>query len=92
MTPSDNDVLHIVIKSPTEIVWEGEASSLSSENSEGPFDILPEHANFVTLIKNKPISIEQYPSKKTIEFIFTYAVIFTQNDQISIYTHLEHKR
>lgn len=84
-------MLHVIIKSPTEIVWEGEASSVSSENSAGPFDILPEHANFVTLIENKPIFVERDPHKKQ-EFTFTRAVILAQNNQVSIYTHIEHKR
>lgn len=32
--------------------FEGEARAVSSENKVGKFDILPEHANFISLIFN----------------------------------------
>jgi len=49
--------LEVVVNSPDKLIWEGKAYSISSENSAGVFDILPEHANFVTMIENKPITI-----------------------------------
>jgi len=84
-------MLHVVIKSPTEIIWEGEAEWVSSENSVGPFDVLPGHANFITLIDNKPIVIQDTNTKKE-RYVFKRAALLVKNDEVSIYTHLEHKR
>ena len=47
--------LHVRITQATDVLWEGEALSVSSENVDGPFDVLPLHANFVTLLKDVPI-------------------------------------
>ena len=40
----------VKVFSPFEIFYEGEVTSLSASNSEGPFDVLAEHANFITLL------------------------------------------
>lgn len=56
MSRSDEQFV-VVIISPDQILWEGKATSLSSRNSTGEFDILPGHANFVTIVKNDDIKI-----------------------------------
>lgn len=42
--------LTIIVRDRSGIVFEGEADSLSSINERGPFDVLPMHANFLSLI------------------------------------------
>lgn len=80
------NTLTVTILSPLEIVWQGNAVSLSSENSEGPFDILPDHARFMSLIELVPITIyEQDGSEQT--FTFKSAVLFFQDNQAKIYVH-----
>lgn len=49
------DVLSVKILSPTQTIFEGEAISVSSANLTGKFDILPYHANFITLIQKTPV-------------------------------------
>ncbi len=34
------------------LFYEGEVQSLSSSNERGKFDVLPKHANFISLIKD----------------------------------------
>ncbi len=51
----DQELLKVKILSPTQTIFEGEAVSLSSVNSSGKFDILPFHANFITLVQNQPL-------------------------------------
>jgi hypothetical protein len=51
------DVLNVKIFSPTQTIFEGEAVSISSVNSMGKFDILPFHANFITLVQKTPIIV-----------------------------------
>lgn len=47
--------LNVKILSPTQTIFEGEALSVSSVNSAGKFDILPYHANFITLVQKSPV-------------------------------------
>lgn len=56
------DSLNVKIFSPTQTIFEGEAVSISSVNSMGKFDILPFHANFITLVQKTPIIVR---TKKT---------------------------
>jgi F0F1-type ATP synthase epsilon subunit len=79
--------LLVVVATPDEQIWEGKAESVSSENSAGTFDILPQHANFVTMIKGKPIIVRtQSDGEKT--FTYKNAVITVKEDKVSIYTDI----
>ena len=51
------NVLQVKIISPTQTIFEGEAVSISSVNSLGKFDILPFHANFISLVRKDPIIV-----------------------------------
>lgn len=79
-------MLSVIIRSEEEeTAWEGKADSVSSCNSQGEFDILPKHANFVTIIKNKPIEIQK---KGVLEKIIqpALAVLSVREDVVTIYT------
>ena len=79
-----SDLLSVKINSPQKIVWEGMAKSVSSTNSQGPFDILPQHANFVTIIENQPIKI--VTEREKLEFKFHLCFMYTHNDFVFLYT------
>jgi F0F1-type ATP synthase epsilon subunit len=42
--------IHIRVASPFKIFFDEEANSISAVNDTGPFDILPHHHNFITLL------------------------------------------
>jgi len=42
--------MHVKVYSPFKVYFDDEADSLSGENATGPFDILPKHHNFITLL------------------------------------------
>jgi F0F1-type ATP synthase epsilon subunit len=81
-----SDQLTVRINSPEKFIWEGTAVSVSSANDRGPFDILPMHANFVTLIKKSPIRVNTGTEVK--EFSFPNAVIWAHSNTVSIYTNI----
>lgn len=78
------DSIAITIMSPVAKVWDTQAQMISAENSEGPFDILPDHARFMSLISNAPVVIELTDGfEKT--FTFTDAVLFFADNKATIY-------
>lgn len=79
-----NDILNVRILTPKALIFEGQALSVSSTNSDGRFDILPEHANFITLVENAPIDI-QGRDKQFQSFQFSQAIIYNYKNQISIF-------
>lgn len=46
----DNKSMHVKVHAPYKIYFDGQALSVSAENDTGPFDILPKHHNFMTLL------------------------------------------
>lgn len=78
-------VITVSIQAPEKVVWEGQCLSLSSKNAEGTFDLLPDHARFLTLIHGEKIKIEGI--KKDEVFSFEHAVIFFQDNIAKIYIH-----
>ena len=77
----------VTITSAEERIWEGVAHSISSKNSAGPFDILPGHANFVTMVKNEPIIIREN-SKEDKTFVYKTAVITVKDNKVEIYSDI----
>lgn len=80
--------LHIRIISPQQLILDTEASSISSKNSQGSFDILPQHANFITLIENFPIVV-RIPGQKPRAFKFPLAIIMNTENKVNIYTYIQ---
>lgn len=79
------DLLKVRINSPAKVIWEGDADSVSSENSQGPFDILPLHTNFLSFIEDKPIIIRHKGDNQTYKF--KNSVIFAKQNKVYIYTN-----
>lgn len=42
--------MHIKVYSPFKVYFDEEGESISGQNGTGPFDILPKHHNFMTLL------------------------------------------
>jgi F0F1-type ATP synthase epsilon subunit len=43
-------MMHIKVYSPFKVYFDEEGESISAQNGTGPFDILPRHHNFMTLL------------------------------------------
>ena len=83
MPPSDE--LRVKVQTPAAVVWEGAASAVSSVNEVGPFDVLPDHSNMITLVES-PIMVVTTGGEKT--FDFAKAVIFVRDNAVSIYADI----
>ena len=50
--------MHVKIYSPFKVYFDEQAFSLSAVNATGPFDILPHHHNFITLLSAGELTIQ----------------------------------
>lgn len=82
----NKNAIFVRISSPDKLIWEGDALSLSSVNSQGPFDILPYHANFISIIENQPLKIRT--PVKTEEFVFPNCIIYAHENKVIVFTNL----
>lgn len=82
-----NQKIKVIILSPHEVLFQSEAEAVVSENTLGSFGILYDHANFITLVQNKPIVV-QVNAKVEKRFQFPLAIIFNSNNVVKIYTDI----
>lgn len=83
-----NPTLHVRIISPQQLILEADAESVSSKNSQGVFDVLPQHANFITLVENHPITV-RIQGQKPLVFKFPITIMHVQSNKVDIYTYLQ---
>ncbi len=69
-----------------ELLWEGEALSLSAENTTGPFDVLPQHANLISILKDSPIVIKTDDDE--ISFSFSRSLLFAKENEVKVYADI----
>ena len=77
----------VTITSPDEQVWAGKVVSVSSENSAGRFDVLANHANFITMIQNKEIVTRSVDGSDK-KFIYKNAVLAVNGGKVNIYSDI----
>ncbi len=79
------DTIHTIIMSPIAKVWEGDVLSISAENTEGVFDVLPDHARFMSLISNTAPVIMTLTDATEKKFQFENAVLSFNENIATIY-------
>ena len=82
-----NQLLKVRIVTPKQLVFEADVLSVSSVNMAGKFDILPEHANFITIVQGQTITIRTR-DKKRLVFTFPIAIIYNSENKVNIYTDI----
>lgn len=53
----DGKTMHVKVYAPFKVYFDGIATSISAMNDTGPFDILPKHHNFMTLLSDGEITV-----------------------------------
>lgn len=84
---SSKTTLFVSVKSPEGTLFEGNAIAVSSFNDDGPFDILPMHANFISIIKKKIVLFQTKQSIK--EFKLDTAVLKASGNFIRVFLGIE---
>ena len=78
------ETIHTIIMSPVAKVLDIQAVAISAENAEGVFDILPDHARFMSLISHAPVTIE-LPDNTSKIYTFDNAMLFFEDNTATIY-------
>ena len=84
----ENNKFKLKIVSREGLVFEGEVSSITSYNEKGKFDVLAQHANFISLIK-KGLSIKEIESSQEREISFDNALIRVKENFVEVYLGIE---
>ncbi len=81
-----SDKITVSIKNKKEQLFLGEASSVTSKNDRGVFDILPYHVNFITLIYDFIVIDRNLDTEKRFEM--ENGILYTLGNKIDIYIGL----
>lgn len=76
-------MMHVKVYSPFKNYFDEPAYSITAENHTGPFDILPKHHNFMTLVSACEMKIVAPTGDKVIRI--NRAVMHVKADQIVIF-------
>ncbi len=82
-SPDKKGSLKVDIRNRKEQFFYGDAKTVSSVNDTGEFDILPQHANFVTLIKAYVLVDKNLPTEKKFEV--DNGVLAAKTDAVDVY-------
>lgn len=82
-----NKLLTVTVKNPERTEFEGMAAAISSSNERGTFDILPFHANFISIIKE--VLIIHQPDGKELKIPLQHGVIKAHEDVVHVLIGIE---
>jgi F0F1-type ATP synthase epsilon subunit len=59
-------ILYAVVRTKDQVVYQGNVEAVTSYNEKGTFDVLPQHINFISLIKDRLVLHERVNQNKDI--------------------------
>ena len=75
--------MHLRVLTRGELVFEGDVKSLSSVNELGKFDVLVEHANFISMVRDYLIIREQGSADREIKI--SQGILRVVQDRANVY-------
>jgi F0F1-type ATP synthase epsilon subunit len=82
-TKGKDPTMHIKVYSPFQIYFDDTAYSISAVNGTGPFDILPQHHNFITLLN--PCEMVVRSPKKEQKIRISGGLMHVKSDEVTVF-------
>lgn len=80
----DKDLkLKVKIYSPFKVYYNDIADSISAENDTGPFDVLPKHHRFLTLLKPADIVVRLKDQEQRIRI--SRGIMHVRSDEVTVF-------
>lgn len=84
--PTRTQALQVIARSPFHVYFEGEALVLSATNKVGPFDILPGHADFFSVLEPGEVVIGT--ENDSVSFTINNGIITARDDEIMLFVNM----
>ena len=78
------EILEVMVRNRTGVLFEGPADAVSAYNERGPFDVLPRHSNFISLIQRSLI-IRKEMGGDSIKIDLQSGVLKVSKNAVEIY-------
>lgn len=79
--------LSVIARAPFHVYFEGEALAVSASNSVGPFDILPGHADFFSILDPCDVIIDT-GTDDPMTFEITNGIAAVRNDEVMLFVNI----
>lgn len=80
---TDGKHMHIKVYAPFKTYFDGVATSISAENDTGPFDILPRHHNFMTLLNPCQVTVRGDDLEES--FNINRGIMHVKEDEVVVF-------
>lgn len=89
MTSKDDTSLNVIARAPFTVYYEGPAHSVSALNRVGPFDILPDHADFFSMLLPCEITIViDDKDKEPITFAVQNGIVTVRDNTVMLFVDI----
>lgn len=82
--PDGQMAMHVKVYSPYKVYFDSEALSLSGLNATGPFDILPHHHPFISLLEPCEL-IVRIPTGEPSHIRISGGIMHVKADQVQVF-------
>ena len=80
---NDKPTIAVKVYAPFKVYFEGEAFSVSAVNATGPFDVLPQHHNFLCMLVPCTLTIQSPDGPQTIKV--TRALMNVNSNRVVVF-------
>lgn len=81
--PISSGKMRIKVYSPYQVYFDNEATSISAVNDTGPFDILPQHHKFLTLLAPCELGIITSQGEEKIKI--SRGIMYVKEDRVTVF-------
>lgn len=81
-----DNFFYVKIFSPFEVYFEGEVSAVSAINETGPFDVLKDHANFISILPAGSVKILTRFGKREVEI--SRGILRASNNRVTLFANV----
>lgn len=75
--------IYVKIYSPYKVYFNNQANSISANNDTGPFDVLPRHHNFISILKAGEVKV--ISADKDYRIKIDRGIMHVKNNQVIIF-------
>jgi F0F1-type ATP synthase epsilon subunit len=82
----DVETLNVIARAPFNIYYEGSAEIVSAQNKVGPFDVLPGHANFFSVLK--PCTVTILTADEPVIFDIQNGILTVRDNDVMLFVNM----
>jgi F0F1-type ATP synthase epsilon subunit len=86
--PGAKPSMYVKVYSPFKVFFEEPAYSISGINGSGPFDVLPGHHNFITLLERSEMIIKPVNTEKTVKILISGGIMHVRDDKVTVFLNV----